>query len=325
MTELERRGHRISVVTNDRPTRSPNLHGIAYTCFRAFDIILTSLKKQPFDVIFASKPSSALMALLSSRRNNIPMIFDQDDLEGLIPSRRSSWSTSTFLAKQASKIVVASHYLKVVYQRVREDVIYLPNAVDLTVFDPSNYGKAHVDTPKLLWVAPENLEDEIEYVIATLRACPDSRLVVMGKGCEKLTKGEPKIPSDLLERVEIKKWVPAEEIPLLYSGCAAALLPFPDSLWYRCKCPTRLLEYIAMEIPFVATVGEPAYMSRKTGSGILAKPHPGDFALRTRELLSRIEEMRARAREARSFLTNDQNFRSIGDKLEMALSQIVHS
>jgi glycosyltransferase involved in cell wall biosynthesis len=324
MNELERRGHYVSIVTNDRATRSPNLRGIAYTSIRAFDIILASLKKQPFDVIFASKPSSGLMALLMSRRNNIPMIFDQDDLEGLIPSRRSSWSTSAILAKRASKLVVASYFLSVIYKRVRRDVIYLPNAVDLTVFDPGKYGKAHLDTPKLLWVAPENLEDEIEYVIATLRTCQDSRLVVMGKGSERLTQGESRIPRDLLERVEIKRWVPVGEIPSLYSDCAAALLPFPDNLWYRCKCPTRLFEYIAMELPFVATVGEPAYMAGRLGSGMIAKPHPQDFAFRARDLLFHISEMKKRAREARLFLTKHQNFTSIGDKLEMTLSEIVH-
>jgi glycosyltransferase involved in cell wall biosynthesis len=251
------------------------------------------------------------------------MIFDQDDLEGLIPSLRSSWSTSSILAKRASKLVVASHFLNVIYKHVRRDVIYLPNAVDLTVFDPSKYGKAHLDTPKLLWVAPENVEDEIEYVVATLKKCQDSRVVVMGKGGESLMQGESRIPPDLLERVEIKKWVPEEEIPSLYSDCAAALLPFPDSLWYRCKCPTRLFEYIAMELPFVATVGEPAIMAGKLGSGLIAKPHPRDFALQTRTLLSYIGEMKERAREARLYLTKDQNFTSIGNKLEMTLSEIV--
>jgi glycosyltransferase involved in cell wall biosynthesis len=324
MNELERRGHHVSFVTNDRATGSPNLRGIAYTSIRAFDIILASLKRQTFDAIFASKPSSGLMGLLISRRNDIPMIFDQDDLEGLVPSRRSTWSTSGILAKRASKLVVASYLLSVIYKRFRRDVIYLPNAVDLTIFDPSRYPKPPSDYPKLLWVAPENLEDEIEYVIATLKTCQDSRLVVMGKGGERLTQGKSKIPPDLLKRVEVKRWVPEEEIPSLYSECAAALLPFPDSLWYRCKCPTRLFEYIAMELPFVATVGEPAHMAGKLGSGMIAKPRPREFALQARTLLSHIAEMKERAREARLYLTNDQNFTSIGDELEMTLSEIVH-
>jgi glycosyltransferase involved in cell wall biosynthesis len=203
-------------------------------------------------------------------------------------------------------------------------VIYIPNAVDLTAFDPRKYDKTPLDIPKLLWVAPENVEDEIEYVVATLKMCQGSRLVVMGKGAERLTQGESKIPPDLLERVDIKRWVPEGELPSLYADCAAALLPFPDSLWYRCKCPTRLFEYIAMELPFVATVGEPAHMARKLGSGMISKPHPRDFALQARTLLSRIAEMKERAREARLYLTKDQNFTSIGDKLEMTLSEIVH-
>jgi glycosyltransferase involved in cell wall biosynthesis len=324
MKELERRGHQVSIVTNDRATHSPNLRGIAYTSVRVLDIILASLKKQRFDAIFASKPSSGLTALLISRRNNIPVIFDQDDLEGLIPSRPCAWSTSAILAKHASKLVVASYFLSLVYRRVRQDVIYLPNAVDLNAFDPSKYGTPHLDTPRLLWVAPENLEDEIEYVVETLKTCPDSRLVVMGKGSERLTRGELKIPPDLLKRIEIKKWVPAEEIPSLYSDCSAALLPFPDTLWYRCKCPTRLFEYIAMELPFVATVGEPAYMAGRLGSGLIAKPHPKDFALRAKDILSHITEMKERAREARLFLAQNQNFTSIGDRLERTLLEIMH-
>jgi glycosyltransferase involved in cell wall biosynthesis len=324
MNELERRGHSVSIVTNDRPTRSPNLRGIAYASIRAFDIVFASLKKQSFDAIFASKPSSALMALLISRRNKIPVIFDQDDLEGLIPSRRSSWSTSIILARRASKLVVASYFLSVIFKRVRQDVIYLPNSVDLNVFDPKKYVKARLDTPKFLWVAPEKSEDEIEYVIATLKTCPDSRLVVMGRGSERLTQGDTKIPPDLLKRVEIKRWVPVEEIPRLYSDCVAALLPFPDTLWYRCKCPTRLFEYIAMELPFVATVGEPAYMARRLGSGLIAKARPRDFALRARDVLSYTTGMKEKAREARTFLVRNQNFTSIGDRLERTLSEIVH-
>jgi hypothetical protein len=64
-------------------------------------------------------------------------------------------------------------------------------------------------------------------------------------------------------------------------------------------------------------------MAGRLGSGLIAKPHPSDFALKARELLSHITEMRARAREARLFLTKNQNFTSIGDKLEKTLSEIV--
>ncbi len=323
MSELERRGHRVRIVTNDRATSSPNLRGVTYFGVRIFDIALASLKQQRFDAIFASKPSSALMALLISWRNNIPMIFDQDDLEGLIPSLPSLWSTSTILAKQANKLVVASHFLSVIYKRVRPDTIYLPNAVDLDIFDPSRYVNADLDTPKFLWVAPENLEDELDYAIETLKICQKSRLVVMGKGSKRLGQGESKIPRELLDRIEVTSWVQTEDIPSAYSKCAAALLPFPDDLWYRCKCPTRLFEYMAMELPFVATVGEPAYMAGKLGSGLIAKPHPRDFALRAKDLLSNITEMKVLAREARLFLTKNQNFASIGDKLEKTLSEIV--
>jgi glycosyltransferase involved in cell wall biosynthesis len=47
--------------------------------------------------------------------------------------------------------------------------------------------------------------------------------------------------------------IPYNEIPYYLSICDVGILPFPDLIWWRVSSPLKLMEYLAMEKPVIAT------------------------------------------------------------------------
>jgi hypothetical protein len=67
-------------------------------------------------------------------------------------------------------------------------------------------------------------------------------------------------------------WLPYWQIPALMRGVDIGVSPLIDSRWSRGKCQMKLLEYMALGIPVVASrVGENRYLVRPGLSGFLAK------------------------------------------------------
>jgi hypothetical protein len=59
---------------------------------------------------------------------------------------------------------------------------------------------------------------------------------------------------------------------------------------------------MAMELPYVCTVGEPAYMARKLACGLIAKPEIDDFTEKIKYALNHLEELKKGAKQGRKYL-----------------------
>ena len=113
-----------------------------------------------------------------------------------------------------------------------------------------------------------------------------------GGGDEREQHQDPRDPVGVGERggggVDFAGWIPPDRMPEFLSGAQIGLLPLiPDaanSEWMRCKSPTKLFEYMAMEIPAVASrYGEAESIVEDGREGFLASSR-GEFARRLADL-----------------------------------------
>jgi len=326
MRKLAEKGHRVRFQEN-LAMNEASIEGRSYLLARLKYFTRFFLQFcDDYDLIFASKPAMGVLAYLLSRKFTRPFALDIDDFEGIGALDVRKYGTSIFVRK-APKVFVASKQLYELYQRVNRDIFYLPNTTDLEHFAPEKYEKTQeFDEPTFIWVT--GIEDEtatFNLVLTSLANLPKGILYIIGrlnsnhkKYCEELSR-----KLGLEKRVVLKRWVPDNEVPRLYKSSDIGLIPYRDNMWTRCKCPSRLFEFMAMELPFICTVGEPAYMAEKTGCGLIAELNTEDFTKKMKYMIDHLDEMKEKAKQARSYLLKSQNFGILAEKLEKELKVLI--
>jgi glycosyltransferase involved in cell wall biosynthesis len=280
--------------------------------------VVQSLAKtyRQLDLIYASKVENAPLSYLLSKKLSVPYVVDSDDLEkiGMLDFKEIG---TKLLLQKAGKVFVASNGLKEIYNHNGIDSVYLPNSTDLSHFNPNDFVRT-IDSnePTFLWVS-----DKIDWVTGcklifnSFRRLKKGRLIIIGGG-PKVYFRELSEKLGIAKRVIIKDWVSDDELPILYRNCDFGLLPFSDNPWTKCKCPSRLFEFMAMELPYLCTVGEPAYMASKCGCGLVAKPVISDFSDKMQYAVEHIDELKIRGKKGREFLLSQQNLPKIAMTLE---------
>jgi glycosyltransferase involved in cell wall biosynthesis len=283
--------------------------------------ICQSLKGQHanYDIILGSKVENAPLAYLLSKKLGTSFVLDSDDLEKISALDIHGYGTS-FLIRRAAKVFVASNELYKLYKRIRNDVIYLPNTTNLESFNPEKHRNIEkLNEPTFFWVS-----DKIDWftgcklIFTSLTKLKKGRVIIIGSGPKAYFKELSK-KLGIERQVIVKDWIPNNELPKLYMTCDIGLLPFSDNLWTRCKCPSRLFEFMAMELPYICTVGEPAYMARKLDCGLIAKPEIDDFTEKMEYAINHLEELKEGAKQGRRHLLEKQNFNTLSEKLEAEL------
>ena len=273
-----------------------------------------------YDLIFGSKSENTPLAYLLSKKLRIPFVIDSDDLEKISALDIHGYGTS-FLNRRAAKVFVASNELYKLNKRIRNGVVYLPNTTDLEHFNPEEYQEVERSSElTFLWVS-----DKIDWftgcnvIFTSLARLKRGRVIIIGSGPRTYFKELSK-KLGIARQVAVKDWIQDSELPKLYATCDIGLLPFSDNLWTRCKCPSRLFEFMAMCLPYICTVGEPAYMARKLGCGLIAKPETADFTDKMKYAIDHLEEIKEGAKRGREYLLEKQNFSTLVEKLEAELS-----
>jgi glycosyltransferase involved in cell wall biosynthesis len=323
MQELRHRGHYIILQENLAMAHSSPSQW-KYLLSRV-NYMAQSFKEQHknYDLIIGFKVENALLAYLLSKKLGVPFVLDSDDLEKISAVDIRGYVTS-FLIRRAAKVFVASNELCKLYKKIRSDVIYLPNTTNLEYFNPEKYPDVERSTePTFFWVS-----DSIDWftgcklIFTSLKKLKRGRVIIIGGGPKTYFKELSK-KLGIARQVIVKDWIPDNELPKLYMACDIGLLPFSDNLWIRCKCPSRLFEFMAMELPYICTVGESAYMARKLDCGLIAKPEIDDFAEKMRYAINNLDELKNGAKRGRKYLIEKQNFNTISEKLENELCNAI--
>jgi glycosyltransferase involved in cell wall biosynthesis len=145
----------------------------------------------------------------------------------------------------------------------------------------------------------------------------ESKLVFMGRGQKRLKLMQLAKSLHLENKVYFSEWMDRQEVPAYLSKTSIGIIYLSDTLWDRCKCPVKMYEYMAMELPIITTdVGEAAYTVRKAQCGIVVPP--GDSKALTEAMNYLLENPRIRykmGKRGREFLVKEQNYRKLGRRL----------
>ncbi|MCI4625083.1 MAG: glycosyltransferase [Candidatus Magnetoovum sp. WYHC-5] len=245
---------------------------------------LVLLNRSKYDIVYSCKQYSlsALLPYIVSRLKGLPYVLDVDD--SLFIARKKfrfflytqEWLAQRLMMFLSPQVTVASKQLITMWGKI---VHYIPNSTDLEVFykNPAlpNIIKERfqIEDTVIVWVAIflYNLIDR-DYPIDIFKELQGKgakiTLLVVGDG-EELSYIKNKVKRLGLTNVVFTGQVSFEELLQIYTYADAGLLPLRDKLYDSCKGPIKLYEYMAMELPVIATpVGEAKHTITKANCGV---------------------------------------------------------
>jgi glycosyltransferase involved in cell wall biosynthesis len=227
-----------------------------------------------FDVLWIEKealpwcPLFVELAMLNSR----PYVLDYDDaVFHSYDNHRSFWVRFFFgrridgLMSNAALVVCGNNYLA---QRARAAgapwVEVLPTVVDLVRYPISTSLKVNVELPRIVWIGSPST---IRYL--RILCDPLAELARMQPYVLRVIGGGPfSIPG---VHVEVLPWSEESEVDSI-SACQVGVMPLQDSPWERGKCGYKLIQYMACELPVVASfVGVNSEIVQHGQNGFLVK------------------------------------------------------
>jgi len=154
------------------------------------------------------------------------------------------------LLKKADIVLASSRELIEQIKPRRPDVIYVPNGVDVDHFDPRKFAvKARSGVPVIGYhgAIATWFDGELLARVASLR--PDYHFRLIGPlsdpDCERALKSQPNI--------ELLGALPYESLPEQIARFDVGIMPFKISPLTHAVRPLKILEYLAMKKPVVAT------------------------------------------------------------------------
>lgn len=163
------------------------------------------------------------------------------------------------------------------------------------------------------------LQDAIRALALLKDRYPELVFLIVGDG-----KGKQELESlatsmNLTDRVIFTGKVPYSDVPKYVRTADISILPFPDIVWWRVSSPIKLMEYLVMGVPIVATdIPAHRWVSDQTGGVELAvDSSPDNLAAAISSLFEKgsvpvpramLEEVISWKRQARSLVDFVENF-----------------
>lgn len=211
-----------------------------------------------------------------------PVVLDVDD---------AIWVDRPYverLARRADVVIAGNAFLADWFSRRCPNVHVVPTAVDTRRYGPAPPGRDD-GCFRVGWTGTRDNLRALYGIEAGLhrflRLCPSARLRVI---CDE----EPRFQTLNAGQVEFVPWSRATEVSGLQS-LSVGIMPLPDTAWARGKCSFKMLQYMSLGVPVVASpVGMNAEILDLAEVG-LAATTPGDWC---RALSDLQEDPEARAR-----------------------------
>jgi len=276
---------------------------------------ITRIPNREYDIIYVSKPWLRAVGpgLLLARKWKIPIVLDLDDYD--------IWHNS-YLLRKFQGLVVSSHELKSLFKNY--NIAYIPNSTDLTFFDPKKY-ETRSDQPCIIvWSGMMYESLKLGVVLKAFKLIKnDVKLMFMGRGSarQKLILYSKWL--GLEDRVVFREWTDRASVPKSLAKASIGVIHTANTLYERCKCPGKLFEYMAMQIPIVATsVGEPSHVVSEAKCGILVPPEDSYAMAEAMKYLVQNPEIRYEMGvKGREYLIRKQNYGHLGIHLKRFLEQ----
>jgi glycosyltransferase involved in cell wall biosynthesis len=291
--ELDRRGHRVTLVNFPHPQRREELPQLSVSLPKSVEILdlkregtaflsnlrILTQRARNADLIHLWKcyPDAALPALHAARRAKKPIHYDWDDWEVEITRELTRSGLASHLVRflehrvprMADTVSVASAELRrqAINCGVPENRIWdAPVGADLETFRPGRTQRTDelesdlwptqtVDrTPVLVYVGQLEVATFVELALAVVAKLRQPvRLLVVGGGSQLKELKIRTWSMGITNRVTFTDYVPEDRVPDYVSLADVALAPFEDTMVTRCKSPLKVVEYMAAGLPVVGS------------------------------------------------------------------------
>jgi len=131
------------------------------------------------------------------------------------------------------------------------------------------------------------LQDAIRALSLLKGKYTDLVFLIVGDGKGRQELEDLSVAMNLTERVIFTGKVPYIDVPKYVRTADISILPFPDITWWRVSSPIKLMEYLAMGLPIVATdIPAHRWVSEQTsGVELAADSSPENLASAVSHLL----------------------------------------
>jgi glycosyltransferase involved in cell wall biosynthesis len=216
-----------------------------------------ALRQPDCDVVYIYREMALIGPALLERiaiRSGVPVVYDIDDPIFLShQSPTSGWFSllkfpgKTHSLMRRSNLVIAINRVIADYAaRFNPSVAVIPNFVDTDRYRPTNGSPArHAGPIRLVWMGSRSTMPNLAVLAEPLRRLQRDHPVqirIVGVGQANL----PGVEFDM------RQWSAASEIGDL-QDCDVGLVPVPDDPWNRWKFFLKVVQYMAVGLPVVAS------------------------------------------------------------------------
>jgi glycosyltransferase involved in cell wall biosynthesis len=178
------------------------------------------------------------------------------------------------MAARSSANLAATHFLMSYAARFNRNTRIVCTAVNTGLWKPSRSRRKHGVT--LGWHGSATLQYDylrlLGPILKRLASRYDLTFRLLGTLGSRTVQGFFASIPGLRCEFGPSSWLPYWKIPALMRGVDIGVSPLIDSRWSRGKCQMKLLEYMALGLPVVASgVGESRYLVKSGTNGFLAQ------------------------------------------------------
>ncbi|MBO8131865.1 MAG: glycosyltransferase [Candidatus Marinimicrobia bacterium] len=270
-------------------------------------------KCKKYDIIFLQKKTLEFPEFFLLRLNSKKLIFDFDDSIFTTLDRPFNFNRKCFrkfkkVIKYSDLVIAGNDYLAKIAKKFNPNVVILPSAVPIKPIYQNHF---HNKTTIIGWIGSKyNIHylNIVKDVLVSIHNQAKFEFRVISDRPYKIDK----IPCKFIEwRLETQE----EEISKFDIG----INPLPDDPWTRGKCAYKVLQYMSMAKPFVASaVGMNVLLSCNNTAGFVAK-NSKEFK-KYLLLLLKDKDLRIKMGLKGYEIAQDYSIEKIGNKLADILS-----
>jgi glycosyltransferase involved in cell wall biosynthesis len=299
---------------------SRSAHRLLRLPWRMIDEIRDLGRFSGYDLLLIHRRCYPPLIAKQLARRDKPTVFDFDDAlylpspaEPQTANARRRYQRNFGATATAADLVLCGN-AELLGAVENEQRVILPTAVDCDRFHPGAIGP--VDRPTVGWVGHSSNLSYLEAIAGPLREVaarhPGFRLIVVADRKPRI-EGVP---------MEFRPWSLDGEIEC-FRGIGIGLMPLADTPWTRAKCAFKLLQYMALGIPSVAS---PVGMNRdvvEPGENAMLAATQEEWVSVLGELIRKPDLRKRIGRAGRETVTRRYSLPVISQKLISSLDQIM--